>query len=67
MCLALGGGGVADILQIDDMKESMETLGYPLYLLTLLGVLKIAGVVTVLGIVLVSYFLRPDSRKLGGE
>lgn len=107
-CLAMAGGGVGDLLQIDDMKESMETLGYPLYLLTLLGVLKILGVVAVLApgfgrlkewayagftfdlvgafyshiqvkdpiadvmspvivlaVVLTSYFLRPDSRKLG--
>ena len=107
-CLAMAGGGVADLVQIEDIKLTMETLGYPLYLLMLLGVLKILGVVAVLApgftrlkewayagftfdligafyshvqvkdpiadvmppvivlvIVLTSYFLRPDSRKLG--
>jgi hypothetical protein len=107
-CLALGGGGVGDLLRIEDLKVIIDNLGYPLYLLTLLGVLKILGVVAVLApgfgrlkewayagftfdlvgafyshvmvkdpiadtvppliilvIVLTSYFLRPDSRKLG--
>jgi hypothetical protein len=107
MCLAMGGGGTADLLRIEDLVTTMDTLGYPVYLLTILGVAKWLGVVTVLApgfkrlkewayagftidlvgatlshaavkdpisdtvtplivlaIVLTSYALRPDSRKL---
>lgn len=48
VCLAMGGGGVADVMQIDDVKVIFDNLGYPHYLLTLLGVLKIMGVITIL-------------------
>ncbi len=106
-CLVMGFSGFAHLFQIAMIAEAMETLGYPMYLLTILGVAKLLGVVTVLApgfqrlkewayagftidllggfvshiavkdtmantipplvvlaIVLTSYALRPDSRKL---
>lgn len=48
VCLAMAGGGTLDLLRVEQMIVTMENLGYPLYLLTLLGVLKWMGVVTIL-------------------
>ena len=105
--LAMGGGAIADVLRLEPVADIMETLGYPAYLLTIIGVAKILGVATilvpgfqrlkewayaglcidliggfashiavkdtvantvpplvVLAIVMTSYFLRPDDRKL---
>ena len=42
------GGGVSDLLKIDQMKEVMDTLGYPAYLMTILGVAKLLGAVAIL-------------------
>ncbi|MFP6584174.1 MAG: DoxX family protein [Candidatus Hydrogenedentota bacterium] len=107
MCLVMAGGGALDLLRVEQMVVTMENLGYPLYLLTLLGMLKWMGVLVivaprfgrlkewayagftfdltgatfshmsvkdpffdtitpliVLTIVLTSWYLRPDSRKL---
>jgi hypothetical protein len=47
VCVAMAGGGTLDLLQVDKMTVTMETLGYPLYLLTLLGMLKWMGVIVV--------------------
>lgn len=35
--------GVAGLLQVEAGKESMAALGYPFYLLTILGVAKVLG------------------------
>ena len=48
--LALGmlSTGIVQIIQLKEEKEMMAHLGYPLYLLTLLGIWKISGVTAVL-------------------
>jgi hypothetical protein len=47
-CLAMVGGGIADLLRLEQQVEIMETLHYPLYLLTIIGVSKLAGVVVLI-------------------
>ena len=48
--LALGmvSTGIVQLLQVEDEVSNMTRLGYPLYVLTLLGIWKILGVVVVL-------------------
>jgi len=48
--LALGmlSTGIVQIIQLKEEKEMMAHLGYPLYLLTLLGIWKSLGVTAVL-------------------
>ena len=48
--LALGmlAGGIQQMLQIGGYNEIVTSLGYPLYLLTMLGIWKILGVVAIL-------------------
>ena len=48
--LALGmvSTGIVQLLQIEEEAESFERLGYPAYLMTLLGILKLLGVITIL-------------------
>jgi uncharacterized membrane protein YphA (DoxX/SURF4 family) len=48
--LALGmlSGGIVQLLQMKEEREMMTHLGYPLYLLTILGIWKILGVIAVL-------------------
>ena len=41
-------GGIADILQPADAVEVIRSLGYPIYLMPFLGVLKIAGAIALL-------------------
>jgi hypothetical protein len=43
-CLAMVGGGVADLVRLQPQVEIMQTLQYPLYLLTIIGAAKLAGV-----------------------
>lgn len=45
--LAMGLGGVADLMKNPDIMESMKKLGYPEYLALILGVWKIGGVVAI--------------------
>lgn len=45
---AMGGGGVADLMQAEDVMASLARLGYPEYLATILGVAKILGVLVIL-------------------
>ena len=47
-CLALGAGGVADILKMEPQRVAIEGLGYPLYVMTILGVFKGFGVIALL-------------------
>jgi DoxX-like family len=44
----LGFGGVSDLLRLDYVRTTVEHLGYPLYLLTILGVLKLLATVALL-------------------
>ena len=48
--LALGmiSTGIVQLMQIKEEKEMIQHLGYPLYLLTLLGVWKLLGVIAIL-------------------
>ena len=48
--LALGmlSTGIVQLMKVDDETQNMTRLGYPLYLLTLLGVWKISGVIAIL-------------------
>lgn len=48
--LALGmlSTGIVQLLKVEDEVSNMTRLGYPLYVLTLLGIWKILGVVVVL-------------------
>lgn len=109
-CLVFTIGGVANLLRIEHQAEIIQTLGYPLYLMTILGVAKLLGVfallvprmstlkewayagftfdmlgaaashafvgdpiaetvapLVILAIGAVSYWLRPASRRIGGE
>lgn len=48
--LALGmlSSGIVQIIQMKEEVDMMSHLGYPLYFMTILGVWKIAGVITLL-------------------
>ena len=48
LALGMTSTGVVQLMQIEEETKSMERLGYPVYLLTLLGVWKILGVVAIL-------------------
>jgi uncharacterized membrane protein YphA (DoxX/SURF4 family) len=40
---ALVAGGIADLLQPPSVVEGMQHLGYPIYLMTILGIWKVLG------------------------
>lgn len=44
----MGGGGVFDVMQPPDAVAQFQHLGYPQYLLTIIGVAKVLGVLIVL-------------------
>ena len=44
----MAGGGVSNLTGVEAQRESMVSLGYPVYLMTILGVAKLAGVVALL-------------------
>ena len=48
--LALGmlSSGIVQVIQLEEEADMMTHLGYPLYFMTLLGIWKILGVITVL-------------------
>jgi uncharacterized membrane protein YphA (DoxX/SURF4 family) len=48
MALGMTSTGIVQVLQVEGEVARMTHLGFPLYSLTLLGVLKILGVVVVL-------------------
>jgi hypothetical protein len=47
-CAAFAMGGFMHLIRADQMAESMQLLGYPAYVMTLLGVAKLLGVAAVL-------------------
>ena len=47
-CLVMTADGVTSLLRIEQQQAIMEVLGYPPYLMTLLGILKLLGVVALL-------------------
>ena len=104
-----GASGVADLLKVQGLLDGVTALGYPAYILTILGPFKILGVIVLaipgflrlkewayagfffdfsgaflshvyngdsidlklpaliaLLVLLASYFLRPESRRLPG-
>jgi hypothetical protein len=48
VALALGSGGVGDVLRVDDIVAGMVHLGYPVYFCVILGVWKLLGAATLL-------------------
>lgn len=46
--VAMGFGGIADLMKNPEIMESMKKLGYPEYLVMILGFWKICGVVAIL-------------------
>ena len=48
LAFALTGSGVMDLMQPAEMVEGMEHLGYPAYVLTLLGIAKLLAVPAIL-------------------
>jgi uncharacterized membrane protein YphA (DoxX/SURF4 family) len=47
-CLAMTAGGSMNLLRAEMQKEAMTALGYPEYLMTILGVAKILGVIALI-------------------
>lgn len=47
-CLAFVGGGFMHLIRAEQVAEGMRTLGYPAYMMTILGVAKLLGVAAVL-------------------
>ena len=48
LCLGMTAGGIQQMLQIGGYNEIVTELGYPLYVLSILGVWKLLGVIVVL-------------------
>ena len=47
-CLAMMAGGAMNLMRADIQKESIVALGYPEYLMTILGMAKLLGVIALL-------------------
>ena len=47
-CLAMTAGGAMNLMRAEMQKEGLAALGYPEYLMTILGVAKLLGVVALL-------------------
>lgn len=47
-CLAMAAGGTMNLLRADVQKESILALGYPEYLMSILGIAKLLGVIALL-------------------
>lgn len=45
--IAMGFGGIADLMKSPEIMESIKKLGYPEYLVLILGVWKIGGVIAI--------------------
>lgn len=48
VCLAMGMGGVMDLVQPGDMKEQLKQMQMPLYFFSILGFWKVLGVIALL-------------------
>ncbi|MEL6899158.1 MAG: DoxX family protein [Planctomycetota bacterium] len=44
-CLAMGAAGVFNLIRFEGQQQSITGLGYPVYLMSILGVAKILGVI----------------------
>ena len=47
-CLAMTGGGFMNLIREEHQREELALLGYPVYVMTILGAGKILGVIAVL-------------------
>jgi hypothetical protein len=47
-CVALGGSALGHLMRNATIVESMGQLGYPVYVMTILGVAKLSGVIALL-------------------
>lgn len=47
-CFAMGAGGIMNLMGVEAQQEAMASLSYPNYLMTILGVAKVAGVIALL-------------------
>jgi hypothetical protein len=47
-CLAMAAGGTMNLIRADTQKEALTALGYPEYMMTILGVAKVLGVIALL-------------------
>jgi hypothetical protein len=47
-CAAFTAGGLAHVTRAEQMAESMVALGFPIYVMSILGVAKLLGVVALL-------------------
>ena len=47
-CVIFAGAGIANLIQVEPQKEVIQGLGYPVYLMTILGIAKTLGVVALL-------------------
>jgi len=48
VALAMGSGGVGELMRWPDVVTGMAHLGYPVYFLTILGVWKLLGAIVIL-------------------
>lgn len=48
LSLGMLSTGIVQLLQMEEEVASMENLGYPIYLLTILGIWKVLGVIAIL-------------------
>ncbi len=48
LAIAMTAGGVQQMLQVGGYNEIVTKLGYPLYMLSIIGTWKILGVITIL-------------------
>jgi DoxX-like family len=48
LCFGMVGGGIAQLIRAKPNVDGMNSLGYPLYMLTILGIWKLLAVFTIL-------------------
>jgi len=48
LSIGMFSGGIAQIMQAEPNKEGILQLGYPLYFMTIIGIWKVLGVITIL-------------------
>lgn len=48
LCFGMLGSGISQLLHLKDMNELITHVGYPLYMMYIIGVWKILGVIAIL-------------------
>ncbi|WP_199616314.1 DoxX family protein [Paenibacillus alkalitolerans] len=56
--------GIGQLMQYGGNLELVTNLGFPLYVLTILGIWKVLGAIAHAALNIASWALRPKSRKL---